>query len=77
MRNVWMSVQILARPNALSADIKDASGWEDESDRDLPHLPGVLRSANGTKMYINVTEQSQKNVQKIIQSCGLTSLMPP
>jgi len=52
-----MSVQILARPNALSADIKDASGWEDESDRDLPHLPGVLRSANGTKMYINVTEE--------------------
>lgn len=52
MRNVWISVQILARPNALSADIKDASGWEDESDRDLPHLQGVLRSANGTKMYI-------------------------
>lgn len=37
-----VSVQILARPKALSGDIKDVRGRQDESDRDLPHLQRVL-----------------------------------
>ena len=56
-RDVRTSMQTPARPRALSAVIKDARGCEDESDRDLPSLQGVLSSTNGTEMYINVTEE--------------------
>lgn len=51
-----MSVQILARHNALSGDRKDASGCQDESDVDLPPSSGSSQPANGTEMYINVMD---------------------